>query len=214
VNAKRHRSRIVRHETRVHGLAGALGLADSETIRAGQLTMQYKGFSMRYIHILIIILATSVAGQPAAADGSGIPYQTQPREHLMVGGQPTLAQLEALRDGGYSTVVNLRRAGEFDTFDEAAEVARLGMEYVHIPVRNVESITRRDARALHEAISNAPGPVLLHCTIGWRAGGLFAIENYLLHGASRQEALDLAAAAHMEHVAGDVAQWIRAHRGK
>ena len=52
------------------------------------------------------------------------------------------------------------------------------------------------------------GKKTLHCTVGWRAGGLFAIENYLLHDASKQETLDLAAAAHMSHAVGDVEDWI------
>jgi uncharacterized protein (TIGR01244 family) len=141
----------------------------------------------------------------------GIPYQKEPRDSLTVGGQPSLEQLESLKQHGFSTVINLRREGEFEDFDEAAEVAKLGMKYVHIPIKNVKSITRADGCALHEAISNAPGPVLLHCTIGWLAGGLFAIENYLLHDVSEEEALDLAAKAHMNHAIGDVEEWIRAN---
>jgi len=160
--------------------------------------------------LFLAVLALAFSGPLCAAE-PGIPYQKQPRDNLMVGGQPTLGQLEALQDMGYTTVVNLRRKGEFDDFDESAEVARLGMDYVHIPVRDVEAITRADALALHEAITNASGPVLLHCTVGWRAGSLLAIERNLLHGASLDEALDLAAAAHMGHATGDVEAWIRSN---
>jgi len=163
---------------------------------------------MRVLALTMTVLTLAFGGGPLAASDPGIPYQKQPRDNLMVGGQPTIEQLAALKDMGYTTVVNLRLAGEFDDFDEAAEVARLGMNYVHIPVRNVAAITRADAQALHEAIASAPGPALLHCTVGWRAGSLLAIESYLLHDASLQEALDLAAAAHMGHATGDVRDWI------
>ena len=153
---------------------------------------------MRHIVTLILLLG-GLCSTVAMAGGFGIPYEKQPLDQLTVGGQPSLVQLQAISEAGYTTVINLRRAGEFDEFDEAAEVARLGMTYVHIPLRNVAAITAEDARALHEAIGQSGGPVLLHCTVGWRAGGLLAIERYLLHDASRDQALDLAAAAHMDH---------------
>lgn len=167
---------------------------------------------MKYLHVLAATLALMVFGPPLAAQDVGIPYEKKPREDLTVGGQPTLRQLEKFKNLGYTTVINLRRKGEFDDFDEAAEIERLGLDYVHIPVRNIEAITPGDARALHQAITNASGPVLLHCTVGWRAGGLLAIESYLLHDASVDEALDLAAKAHMSHVTGDVESWIRSSR--
>lgn len=163
---------------------------------------------MKYLRIPAAIFFLFAGWQVCVADDEAIPYQKEPRANLTVGGQPTRQQLKSFSEQGYTTVINLRRSGEFDEFDEAAEVAKLGMEYIHIPVRNVKSISKADAGTLHSAITGAGGPVLLHCTVGWRAGGLYAIENYLLHDASKKEALKLAAAAHMEHAVGDVEDWI------
>ena len=142
---------------------------------------------------------------------TGLPNRAEPIENLVVSGQPSAAQLEALSEEGFVTIINLRRDGEFDDFDEEELVSGLGMKYVHIPVRNVKSIDVGDAEALHAAVSNAKGPVLLHCTIGWRAAGLLAIERYLKHGASPEEAHRVAVAAHMEHAGRDVDDWIRAN---
>ena len=141
-----------------------------------------------------------------------LPHETRPVDNLVVAGQPSLDQLERLAGEGFTTVINLRRPGEFDDFDEAAEVARLGMDYVHIPLKNVESIDDSDVNAVHQAISNASGSVLLHCTVGWRAAGLLAIERYRLHGASADEAMEIAAEAHMSHASGDVEDWIEARQ--
>lgn len=164
---------------------------------------------------VMLVLATTmlmaVSHYALAQQDLGIPYQKSPRSDLIVGGQPTLDQLEAAAETGITMVINLRPIGEFDDFDEAAEVKQLGMEYVHIPIRDIKSIKPSDAEALHEAITQASGPVLLHCTVGWRAGGLYAIENYLLHDASKQEALNLAAQAHMDHAVGNVEEWIEDH---
>jgi uncharacterized protein (TIGR01244 family) len=166
---------------------------------------------MKSIHVITAMFILLICTTQIAARDIGIPYQQEPRAGLTVGGQPTLDQLETLHSMGYTTVINLRRKGEFDDFDERVEVERLGMTYVHIPVKNVKAITGDDARALHEAIENAAGPVLLHCTVGWRAGGLLAIESYLLHDASEQQALELASAAHMSHATGDVEKWIQSN---
>ena len=163
------------------------------------------------VFVLAVVFAGLAAPVSLMSDAS-LPYEKAPFENLVVSGQPSLEQLESVSSAGYTTVINLRRAGEFDDFDEAAEVTRLGMAYVHIPVKDVESITPADAQALHEAITGATGPVLLHCTIGWRAGGLLAIERYLLHGASEAQASEIAAAAHMDHLRGDVKDWIDAQQ--
>lgn len=155
-----------------------------------------------------LVLAPAMWGSP------DLPNRAEPIENLIVSGQPSAAQIKALSQEGFVTVINLRRDGEFDEFDEEELVTGLGMKYVHIPVKNIKSIDEEDAEALHTAVSDAQGPVLLHCTIGWRAAGLLAIERYLKHGASPDEAHRVAVAAHMEHAGRDVDDWITANRAK
>jgi uncharacterized protein (TIGR01244 family) len=156
----------------------------------------------------VSVLIAGLALVALICGASELPYRSEPFEQLTVGGQPSVEDLLSLSQQGYTTVINLRPKGEFDDLDEEAEVEALGMEYIHIPVKNVKSIDQSDADALHTAITTAPGPVLLHCTIGWRAAGLLAIERYLLHGASPDEAVEIATAAHMSHAGDDVAVWI------
>jgi len=161
--------------------------------------------------IKILVLSVWLAPAAPLSAAFDLPYQADPFENLTVSGQPSLEQLQALSEEGFVMVINLRRPGEFDDFDEAVEVMGLGMTYVHIPVKNISSIDESEVQALHAAISSASGPVLLHCTVGWRAAGLLAIERYLLHGASAEEAQQLASDAHMGHAGDDVAIWIEAN---
>jgi uncharacterized protein (TIGR01244 family) len=116
-------------------------------------------------------------------------------EDVFVGGQPTETGLRELRARGVTTVVNLRTPEEMQRsvkFDEPAVVARLGMKYVYIPMRgnaefpySPQAVTR-----FAQAVREANGKVLLHCTVGWRASHLWAA--YLI--ADRGIAVDSALA--------------------
>lgn len=141
----------------------------------------------------------------------GLPGETQIAENLTISGQPSEEQLKALSEKGYTTIINLRPEGEFDGFDESAAVASLGMNYVSIPVQKTQSITAEDAQALHAALEGASGPVLLHCASGGRATGLFAIEQYLMAGASREQAVEIATQANRAPMGARIDAWIEAH---
>lgn len=160
--------------------------------------------------MLLGLASMTLAGAPiAVAEEAGLFNRQEPRENLTASGQPTLEQLQTLKADGYTTVINLRREGEFDTFDEPAEVAKMGMTYINIPLANIGAITPADAQALHDALADTTGPVLLHCGSGYRVSGLLGIEAYLLHGSSEQQAAELAVAAHAPRSAAPVTDWIR-----
>jgi uncharacterized protein (TIGR01244 family) len=97
---------------------------------------------------------------------------------LFIGGQPTEKALRDLKARGVTTVINLRMPEEMGQigFDEAALLKELGITYVHIPMRgsaeNPYGPKQLDTFAT--AIAAAPGKVLLHCTVAWRASHLWA----------------------------------------
>jgi len=100
-------------------------------------------------------------------------------DDVFISGQPTERALRELRGQGVTTVVNLRTPEEMSTrvsFDEAALVKNLGMEYVYVPVRGNAEFPYSPAavKSFAAAMSGAKGKVLLHCTIAWRASHLWA----------------------------------------
>jgi len=99
-------------------------------------------------------------------------------DDVFISGQPTEQGLRSLRDQGVTTVVNLRSPPEMARvpFDEAALVKELGMEYVYLPMRGTAELPYSPAavKSFADAMSNAKGKVLLHCTIAWRASHLWA----------------------------------------
>ena len=118
---------------------------------------------------------------PIILDTTGLFLERAARvgEDMFVTGQPTERALRELREQGVTTVVNLRTPEEMTRnvkFDEAALVASLGMQYVYLPVRGNDQFPYSPATLAKfaDAVGNAKGKVLLHCTVAWRASHLWA----------------------------------------
>src|SRR6266446_1082906 len=118
---------------------------------------------------------------PVILDTTGLYLERAARvgADIFVTGQPTERALRELREQGVTTVVNLRTPEEMTRnvkFDEPALVASLGMQYVYLPVRGNDQFPYSPATLAKfaDAVSNAKGKVLLHCTVAWRASHLWA----------------------------------------
>ena len=98
---------------------------------------------------------------------------------VYIAGQPSREALAQLHGLGVTAVVNLRTPAEMEDrqrvpYDEAAAVAELGMEYVRIPLGGDEHPYAPPAvDRLAKVLAEHRGPVLLHCTVGWRASYLW-----------------------------------------
>jgi uncharacterized protein (TIGR01244 family) len=99
-------------------------------------------------------------------------------DDLFISGQPTEAGLRELQKRGVTTVVNLRTPPELARigFDEPALIQQLGMTYVYLPVRGdtIYPYSPATVKAFANAMAQAKGKVLLHCTVAWRASNLWA----------------------------------------
>jgi uncharacterized protein (TIGR01244 family) len=114
---------------------------------------------------------------------------------LFISGQPSRAGLERLQREGVTTVVNLRTDAEMDDreivdFDEAAAVRELGMTYVHIPSGGPDTpYSPEMVSRFAEAVEQADGKVLLHCTVAWRASHLYSAYLNQYQGLSLSDAV-------------------------
>jgi uncharacterized protein (TIGR01244 family) len=133
-----------------------------------------------------------------------------PRAGLYTSGQPAAGDWQAIAARGVTTVVNLRTAEEMQGRDEAAEVRAAGMRYVSIPVAGAAGLTDQAADALAVALHAAPGPVLVHCHSGNRAGGLLAITAVRDERMPVEDALALGRAAGMTSTEARVRDVIQA----
>ncbi len=121
----------------------------------------------------------ALAQQPA-----GIQNFLKINTEFCSGGQPTLAQLAELKAQGITTVVNLRTVGEngFDAPAEEAEVKKLGMKYIHIPVANAGPKDEQADEFLKVTDDAKNRPVFIHCGSANRVGAFFMIRRVLRDG--------------------------------
>lgn len=108
---------------------------------------------------------------------------TRVSDRLAVGSQIKLEDIDALAQAGFTGIVNNRPDGESPDqpcSDElAAEAARQGLDYWHIPVVP-GTMTEREVRALATAVSDARGPMLAFCRSGNRSSALWQAAQALL----------------------------------
>lgn len=109
------------------------------------------------------------------ADWAGFNARLWRDGRVFIGGQPDSSALCAAAGRGVTCVINLRTPAEMADrkrvpFDEAALVRSLGLEYVHLPMGDKEHpYSTAAVDSLAAALGRHGGPVLLHCTVGWRA---------------------------------------------
>ena len=114
-------------------------------------------------------------------------------DDLYIAGQPTEQGLRDLRAHGVTTIVNLRTPEEMQhvSFNEAALAKQLGMKYVYLPVRGNDQYPYAPStvNAFADALRDANGKVLLHCTVAWRASHLWAAYLISKRGVAEDSAL-------------------------
>jgi uncharacterized protein (TIGR01244 family) len=107
--------------------------------------------------------------------------------------QPTEQELLALKDQGYTAVVNLRHDGEpeqpLSTSEEGKKVQAMGLDYVHYGVGG-GPLTAEGVNSVCTLLDrHASGKVLVHCRKGARAAALVLIHEAQKKGWQAEEAI-------------------------
>jgi uncharacterized protein (TIGR01244 family) len=148
-------------------------------------------------------------GVVVAQDDFGIAGARFPEEGLLFGGQLSADQLGAVDEAGYRVVIDLRAASEDRGYDEAAEAARLGLEYVHIPVAG-DALEQDETYEKFFAALDGAKPLVAHCGTGNRVGGLYYAYLVAKRGLPRDQALERARASGLrsDALAKTVDRWL------
>jgi protein tyrosine phosphatase (PTP) superfamily phosphohydrolase (DUF442 family) len=119
----------------------------------------------------------------------GVANACQISPGVVTGGQPTADDLERFRAAGGAVVVDLRDPMEPRPMDEPVVAARLGLEYVNVPVSSGSLTDRTIERVLGVLRSAGGRTVLVHCASGSRVGGALLPYLMLDQGLSEEDAV-------------------------
>lgn len=134
---------------------------------------------MKWIFIFACTVAAAFAAlaqeQPAVTLES-IRNYVQVDGQYATAGQPNEAQLKAVADAGFKSVVNLAILDpRYSLEDEAASAKALGMTYYHVPVA-WDNPTQADFDAFERAMQAAGDTkTLVHCAANFRATAFYAL---------------------------------------
>jgi uncharacterized protein (TIGR01244 family) len=111
---------------------------------------------------------------------------------LATSGQPSEDQLAAIAAEGYEVVINLGLHDDprYSLPDEAATARKLGLDYVHIPVK-FDAPTIQDLQAFFEAMErHADRRVWVHCAANMRVTAFLGLFRALRQGCSEERAFE------------------------
>ena len=134
---------------------------------------------------LATIVACGAAAQtpaPATApeDFSNIQNFLRVNEGICTGGQPSMEDLEKMKAQGVRSVVNLRRASEYNFEEEAATAKKLDLRYFHIPVDKNDLKDEQVEEFLKVTGDLQNRPIFIHCTSAGRVGTFWMIRRALV----------------------------------
>lgn len=123
----------------------------------------------------VLIGLPAAAQIPEAVDASLLPNYVVVRPGLASAGRPTDEGLRRLKEQGFRTVIDLRTSKEEGVAEEKAFVEAEGLRYVNVPLMPA-TFSAADAEAVKAVLDDpAAGPILLHCAVGNRVGGVWAV---------------------------------------
>ncbi len=130
---------------------------------------------------LLVLGAAAARGQAVG----GILNYVEYSDRFASAGQPSEAELEALRDSGFERIIYIAFSNDGDALpNEDRIVRRLGMDYVHIPVI-WDAPTVADFESFAAVMQRDPGQkTLLHCQVNMRATAFSFLYRVLYEGVS------------------------------
>lgn len=133
-----------------------------------------------------------------------IPSIARPYSKAYASGQPSREHFEQLAKVEVDTVVNLRHPDEEGFWSPEEKLDELDIGYVHIPIADVDDLTRENVERLHEVLKESDGAVLVYSAESDRAGAMFALHSDWFVNASPLDALNRGKAAGLDELESDV----------
>ena len=131
--------------------------------------------TIKYLLLSLACCGAFAAEFPVKLDPKGIEQVLVQSGVTLLGGQPSVAGLQRVKQAGIGAVVSLRTAHEVEKlgFDEAQQAKAAGLAYYNIPLSDDASFSPAALQAFSEIYDQHGGKVFLHCRSGRRVSYLW-----------------------------------------
>ncbi len=158
---------------------------------------------------LLVIISTSIfclqlTATEISADSLEMRNASQFNQHTIVGGQPSVDDLNKLKKSGVKRIINLRGLNEFDGFNEEKQANLHGINYVAFPINGGKDVTKEAAIKFSELLGESNETTLVHCASGNRVGALYALKAYFVDNKTKAEALSIGKKAGLTRLSSKV----------
>lgn len=131
--------------------------------------------------ILGLTLSARAIAEPAAGPAvTGVGNLHSVDAKVIRGGNPTRDGLVQLHDAGVTTVVDLR--AEVGSSVDDAFIEDLGMEVVHLPIRDGQTPSDEQMEEFNRTVAEADGLVFVHCGAGVGRAGVVSARYLVQSG--------------------------------
>jgi uncharacterized protein (TIGR01244 family) len=142
------------------------------------------------MHTLALLVTLLLAGHPGTAPLPDMPNTSRPAPNRIAAGAVEAQDVAPLRAAGVERVINLRTEGETPGFDEAAAMRAAGIDYVSLPIKGADGLTRENVERFARLLAESGDDLtLVHCGGSNRVGALVALQAGWLEGRPLEEAV-------------------------
>jgi len=169
------------------------------------------------LHILVLLLIVSCTTETtdtmedalSVATEIGLRNVNSLEPGLILGGQPTVEQLEALEDAGVHGFISLRPEAEDGAGWEESYTDGKNITFARLPISGAGSLTKENVETFARLLSERDGETtVLYCASGNRVGAMLALKSFWIDGIDAETSFNLGVKSGMTSLAVAVGEML------
>jgi len=150
--------------------------------------------------ILILLLLASCSSETTDTNEDALSVATEIgllnvnsiEPDLILGGQPTLEQLQALEEAGVQNFISLRPKTEGGAGWEEGYVDGKDTQFSRLPISGAGSLTKENVEIFSRLLSDRDNETIaLYCASGHRDGAMLALKSFWVDGVDARTSFNL-----------------------
>jgi len=150
--------------------------------------------------IMILTLLASCSSETTETNGDALSVATEIgllnvnslQPDLILGGQPTVEQLKALKEAGVKNFISLRPETEDGAGWEETYANGRDIEFSRLPISGPGSLTKENVGIFSQLLNErGDETTVLYCASGNRVGAMLALKSFWIDGVDAETSFNL-----------------------